>query len=57
MLLYLNKKTWQGADNGSKSSLIAQVKRARASGIPLVMVHEADEARDGCEFGIFFQTT
>ena len=56
MLLYLNKKTWQGADNGSESSLIAQVKQARASGIPLVMVHEADEARDGCEFGIFFQT-
>ena len=57
MLLYLNKNTWEKADDGSESPLAAQVAKARSEGIPLVIVHEADEDHDGCEFGLFFQTT
>jgi hypothetical protein len=57
MLLYLNESTWEKADDGSESPLAAEVARARSEGIPLVMVHEADEEHDGCEFGLFFQTT
>ena len=57
-LLYLTTKTWQDADDGSESPLAAQVRLARKKGIPLLIVHEADEARHGCdEFGKFFQTT
>ena len=57
MLLYLNKNTWERTDDGSTSPLAAEVARARDEGVPLVMIHEADEERDGCEFGTFFQTT
>ena len=55
MLLYLTKRTWEKADDGS--DLAAEVAKAREEGVPLVMVHEADEEHDGCEFGLFFQTT
>ena len=57
MLLYLNQKTWEKADDGSDSALAAEVAKAREEGVPLLLVHEADEDRDGCEFALFFQTT
>ena len=57
MLLYLNKRTWEPTDDSGTTSLADEVARARAAGIELVMVHEADEAHGGCEFGLFFQTT
>ena len=57
MLLYLNKRTWQRTVEEGESPLATEVEKARAEGVQLVMVHEADETRDGCEFGLFFQTT
>ena len=34
-----------------------QVRAARGLGISVILVHECDDARGGCEFGHFFQTT
>ena len=34
-----------------------QVRAARAAGIVVVLVHECDPTRGGCEFGAFFGTT
>ena len=34
-----------------------QVRAARAAGIVVVLVHECDPTRGGCEFGAFFSTT
>ena len=56
-LLYLNHKTFVGAD-GEK--LAEEVRRARRDKkLPVILVHENDEAdgRDGCEFARFFGTT
>ena len=57
MLLYLISNTWQAAADGSESPLVAEVMSAQNDDIRLVMVHEADEGRDGCEFDRLFQTT
>ena len=57
MLLYLNEKTWDHEGSDSSKSLSNEVMRAVANDIDLVMVHEADVSRHGCEFGVFFQTT
>ena len=57
MLLYLNEKTWDNEGSDPSSSLSNEVLRAVANDIDVVMVHEADGSRDGCEFGVFFQTT
>ena len=58
MLLYLNKRTWAPADDGSPSPLADEVTQALQGGVHLVLIHEADEAREGCsDFGVFFQTT
>jgi hypothetical protein len=54
MLLYLNWNTWEG-DAGTR--LADEVRAAMKAGIPLRMIHENDERRDGCEFARFFITT
>ena len=46
--LYLSRETWVG-DSGKE--LAAQVRAARAVGLPIVMVHEVDDDAGGCEFG------
>ena len=33
-----------------------QVRRARKTGLRIVMAHECDAFRGGCEFGLFFTT-
>ena len=54
MLLYLSHKTWLGAEG---QRLAAEVRAARATDLAIVMLHENDEARDGCPFSRFFETT
>ena len=54
-LLYLNSTTWDSADPDRREALAGHVTRARDRGESLLMVHEADLTRGGCEFGIFFQ--
>ena len=51
MLLYLNKHTWED------TQFALDVMAAYEEAIPIIMVHEADETRGGCDFGHFFQTT
>ena len=53
-LLYLSNKTFVGAQG---EALAREVSKARAAGLPVVLVHENDGARDGCAFDTFFQTT
>ena len=50
-LLYLNDKTYKYA---AGESLAEELHRARAAGIEVVMVHENDQERGGCDFAIFF---
>ena len=54
MLLYLSERTWVGK---AGELLAAEVRKARAAGLPIVMLHENDRERHGCEFGHFFTTT
>ena len=53
-LLYLSFNTYL-EDAGR--SLAVELRRARAAELPLVMAHENDEERGGCEFARFFSTT
>ena len=54
MLLYLNKDTW--VERGEE--LERDVRAARESQtIKMVLVHEQDKEKGGCEFGDFFGTT
>lgn len=55
-LLYLNSTTWDATDPDRREALAGHVARARDGGVSLLMVHEADLTRDGCEFGMFFQS-
>jgi hypothetical protein len=52
MLLYLNKEVF--SDNGETAEM---VRTAQDTGVKIVMVHETDHAKQGCEFGHFFQIT
>ena len=54
-LLCLNDTTWDSAHPDRREALAGHVTRARDRGESLLMVHEADLTRGGCEFGIFFQ--
>jgi hypothetical protein len=56
LLLYLNSTTWSKVDPDRRQALAGHVARARDGGVSLLMVHEADLTRDGCEFGMFFQS-
>ena len=56
MLLYLNVETHLGARG---EALAGELRRARAAEpeLPVVMLHENDAARGGCDFGRFFEAT
>eukprot|EP00966_Prymnesium_polylepis_P229787 5316880-Prymnesium_polylepis.1 len=54
MLLYLNNETFVGETG---QTLSAEVRRARALGIEIVLAHENDPARGGCPFNRLFQST
>jgi len=54
MLLYLNKETFL-RDAGH--ALADQVRYARRSGLPLLMLHERDEDKGGLDFSHFFRAT
>ncbi|EOD41030.1 hypothetical protein EMIHUDRAFT_108214 [Emiliania huxleyi CCMP1516] len=51
MLLYLNEHSF------SDERLAEQVTQARQDRLPIVMAHENDPDRGGCEFAKFFETT
>jgi len=53
-LLYLNQETFLAAQG---ARLAHEVREARATGLPIVLVHENDTRCGGCIFGRFFQTT
>jgi len=53
LLLYLNKDTW--VEQGEV--LERDVRAARKAGLKVVMVHENDKEKGGCEFREFFGTT
>ena len=46
-LLYLNVETFSGETSGR---LVEEVKAARAANIPILLVHEHDTQKGGCEF-------
>ena len=54
LLLYLNKDTWKGNDGLHLARL---VRIAWSKGVELLLVHENDLARGGCDFAHFFTTT
>ena len=51
MLLYLCEATW------SDDRLAEQVERVREGGLPIVMAHENDPDKGGCQFSRFFEVT
>ena len=53
-LLYLNHDTY--LEDAGKA-LAEELRRARVVDLPIVMAHENDDARGGCEFALFFSTT
>jgi len=53
-LLYLNKRTFLGEEGARLADLI---RTALQENRRILLVHENDPERDGCEFGRFFQTT
>jgi len=53
-LLYLNNETWLGAEG---IELAEQVRNLRKEGITVLLAHENDPTRGGCEFATFFRTT
>jgi len=54
MLLYLNSTTFEGQ---AGAHLAGEVRRARGTGIAILLVHECDSERGGCQFSKFFETT
>ena len=54
MLLYLNEGTYT-QEEGER--LADEVRGAMLNNVPLVMVHENDATKGGCEFSTFFRTT
>ena len=55
MLLYLNKDTW--VEQGEVLERDVRAARQLQAGLKVVMVHENDQEKGGCEFGDFFGTT
>ena len=53
MLLYLNKHTW--VEHGD--ALEKDVRASQAAGLKVLLVHENDASKGGCDFGLFFATT
>ena len=54
MLLYLNNNTFVGP---AGEALADEVRAALKVDMPLLMLHENDEANGGCPFARFFETT
>ena len=55
MLLYLNEKTW--VEQGDVLERDVRTAREGQSGLKIVMVHENDPKKGGCDFGLMFSTT
>ena len=55
MLLYLNDKTW--VEQGDVLERDVRAAREGQSGLKIVMVHENDPKKGGCDFGLMFSTT
>ena len=55
MLLYLNKDTW--VEQGEVLERDVRAARQLQADLKVVVVHENDEEKGGCEFGDFFDTT
>ena len=55
MLLYLNDKTW--VEQGDVLERDVRSAREGRSGLKIVMVHENDPKKGGCDFGLMFRTT
>ena len=53
-LIYLNEETWT-EEAGDK--LANEVRLARASGMPILLVHEMDEGSGAVAFDRFFHVT
>lgn len=56
MLLYLNADTFS-SDEAQAAALGAEVQDAMQRGVNIVLVHECDRARRGCDFKRFFEVT
>lgn len=54
LLLYLNKRTFIGTVG---EAFAEEVRDALGTGLPIVLAHETDQERGGCEFSTFFITT
>ena len=55
MLLYLNKDTW--VEQGEVLERDVRAARKLQADLKVVLVHENDKEKGGCEFGDFFGTT
>ena len=55
MLLYLNDKTW--VEQGDVLERDVRAAREGQPGLKIVMVHENDPKKGGCDFGRMFSTT
>ena len=55
MLLYLNKDTW--VEQGEVLERDVRAARQLHADLKVIMVHENDKEKGGCEFGDFFGTT
>ena len=55
MLLYLNDKTW--VEQGDVLERDVRAARESQPGLKIVMVHENDPKKGGCDFGLMFSTT
>ena len=55
VLLYLNEKTW--VEQGEVLERDVRAARKLQADLKVVLVHENDKEKGGCEFGDFFGTT
>ena len=55
MLLYLNKDTW--VEHSEVLERDVQAARKLPADLKVILVHENDKEKGGCEFGDFFGTT
>jgi hypothetical protein len=56
MLLYLNWHTYAGDAGSMLADELRSVRSEARGAVPIVMAHENDEGRGGCDFGHFFST-
>ena len=53
-LLYLNRYTFEDADDDDENSWVKLVEKCRAKKIEIILVFEKDEEKGACEFDTFF---